>query len=355
MENNQKNVTENDVVVVHNDLQNLSDKDLYARCQEYGLNARVWRRRFAGLLPEVLRRELHRRRGHSSIYEFAFKLAGMSSASVDKILHLAEKLEDKPALREQLESGSQGWSKIEKVAYIATPETDKEWAEKVEKMTQPALAAYVEAKRHSPEFKNVGSFTAGGEFGNKFRTEQWGSMSFPVSPEIEKNLRMMKYKLEKEKGITLTYNEVLQILLGGGANGGGEVGSLAAPQVVIQVCPQCVARRAAEVKGRAITVGIRRILQAKYSGFCAFPACARPATSLHHTKRFSLENGHDADSIVPLCKSHERLVHSGLVENEEDPPCKWRLLESADSTHPKFQIDQKVQSFRTEAIMTSHL
>lgn len=323
------------------DLENLSDKDLYARCQEYGTAARVWRRRFAGLLPEVAQRDLHRRRGYASIYEFAFKMAGMSSASVDKVLHLAEKLADKPVLRAQLESGSQGWSKIEKVAFIATPETDKEWAEKVEQMTQPALAAYVEIQRRSPEFKNVEGITAGGEQEHKFRTEQWGSMSFPVSPEIEKRLRLMKYQLEK--GVTLTYNEVLQILM--------ESGGVKETQITIQVCPECAARKAAEVQSRAIPVSVRRVLQAKYRGYCGFPTCARPATSLHHTKRFSLEKGHDPQFIVPLCKAHERLVHNGLVENEEASPEKWRVLQKPDTNHPKFQIDQRVQFFRSEAII----
>ncbi len=324
-------------------LEALSDKDLYTRCKEYGLNARVWRRRFAGLLPEVLRRELHRRRGYASIYEFAFKLAGMSNASVDKILHLAEKLEDKPVLREQLVSGEQGWSKIEKVAYIATPETDKEWAERVEKMSQHSLEAFIRVTRDFIKSEDGGKFTLESEQEHKFRPEQWGNMSFPVSPEIEKELRMMKYRLEKDQGLTLTYNEVMQILLKGGG--------VQEAQVVVTVCPECAARKAAEVKGRAIPVGVRRVLQAKYHGYCAFPTCTLPATSLHHTKRYSLEHGHDAASIVPLCKFHERLVHNGLIENEEEPPNKWRILKKADSTHPKFQIDQKVQMHRTEAII----
>ncbi|MEK9159856.1 MAG: hypothetical protein AAB383_03955 [Patescibacteria group bacterium] len=326
------------------EIQELSDKDLYARCQEYGTAARVWRRRFAGLLPEVARRELHRRRGHASIYEFAFKLAGMSTASVDKVLHLAERLENKPALLAQLESGSQGWSKIEKVAFIATPETDKDWAEKVEKMGTYALEAFVQIQRGT-KGHNVAEFTHVSEQNHKFHSEQWGSMSFPVSPEIEKRLRLMKYQLEKEKGITLTYNEVLQLLMEGG--GGKEA------QVTIQVCPECAARKAAEVQGRAIPAIVMRVLQAKYRGYCGFPCCARPATSLHHTKRFSLEKGHDPAFIVPLCKIHERLVHSGHVENEEDPPEKWRVLQKPDPSHPKFAIDQKVQSYRTEAIIQS--
>src|SRR3989338_6509062 len=108
----------------------LSDKDLYALCKEYGQKARFWRRRFAGLLPEVARRGLYRRRC-GSIYEFAAKLAGMSKESVDKVLQISRKLEKKPQLKELLESGAQSWTKLEKVAYVATVQTDGEWAERV--------------------------------------------------------------------------------------------------------------------------------------------------------------------------------------------------------------------------------
>lgn len=324
-------------------LHTLSDKDLYALCQDYGTNARVWRRRFAGLLPEVLRRDLHRRRGYGSIYEFAFKLAGMSSASVDKVLHLADKLADKPSLLEQLVSGSQGWSKIEKVAFIATPETDKEWAEKVEKMGTHALAAYVEVKRREDSFTKSQKgleFTDVGELDNKFRLEQWGSMSFPVSPEVEKQLRLLKYQLEKEQSKTLTFNEVIEALFKGGIK--------QEAQVVITVCPECAARKAEEVKSRDIPVGVRRVLRATYHGLCAFPFCELPGTSLHHTKRYALNKKHDSRSIVPLCKGHERLVHSGLIENEEDPPALWRILNKPDERHKKLSIDEKVQTFRKE-------
>ncbi len=318
------------------EIHELSDKDLYARCQEYGTNARVWRRRFAGLLPEVLRRELHRRRGYASIYEFAFKLAGMSQSSVDKVLHLAEKLEDKPVLREQLVSGEQGWSKIEKVAYIATPSTDKEWAERVGKMSVHALEAFVQIERGADS-------THVSELEHKFRSQQWGQMSFPISPEIEKQLRLVKYRLEQEKGVTLTYNEVMEVLMKSGVS--------QEAKVVVQVCPECASRRAETASGRAIPALVRRVIQAQYQGLCGFPKCARPGTSLHHTRRFSLNQNHDPRFIVPLCKAHERLVHSGLVENEEDLPKNWRVLQRPDSRHPKFYIDQSVQSHRKEAII----
>lgn len=349
-----------------NELSKWSDSILYQRCQEYGLHARVWRRRFAGLLPEVLKRNLHRRRGYASIHEFAFKLAGMSSASVDKVLHIYEKVKDKPNLCAQLISGSQGWTKIERVAYLATPQTEKDWAEKVEKMSSQALSAYVEYERKNlvtsssyvqqevfTENRNVSLQTVGGLHHNNSQLNQgWGAMTFPVSTEVEKQLRLLKYQLEREKGVTLTFNEVFQILLAQQGNGGqGE-----STQVVIQLCPECAARKAAEVQqsqgiSRPIPAHVRRVIQGMYHGFCAFPTCALPATSLHHTKRFSLERIHDPSTIVPLCKNHERLVHYGLIANEEAPPREWKVLSAPDRKHLKYGIDRKVQNHRKEPVV----
>ncbi|MDP4007825.1 MAG: hypothetical protein Q8P68_01405 [Candidatus Peregrinibacteria bacterium] len=66
---------------------------------------------------------------------------------------------------------------------------------------------------------------------------------------------------------------------------------------------------------------------------------------------------------MPLCKSHERLAHAGLIENEEGSPVKlghgvalakgtaanvvinWAIKEEADKAHPKYQIDKKVGAF----------
>ncbi len=95
----------------------LSDKELYIKCREYGGNAKNWLRKFAGLLPEVFRRSLHRQHGCGSIHEFARKLSGMNERTVKKILNLHERLADKLHLLALFESGEQGWSKLEAVAY----------------------------------------------------------------------------------------------------------------------------------------------------------------------------------------------------------------------------------------------
>ena len=70
-------------------IQKLSDKELYTICKKWGAEVLEARRKFGGLLPEVYRREMAARvkggswttkRGFSDVYEFAAKLAGMSPA-----------------------------------------------------------------------------------------------------------------------------------------------------------------------------------------------------------------------------------------------------------------------------------
>ena len=123
----------------------LSDKELYQKCQLYGGEARKWAKRFADLLPEVARRELFRKYKFYSIYEFAAKLAGMKRETVVDILRVAQKLEDKPLLRAQMETA--GWGKLKVVAGIATKENEKMLAEKVATMSLATLSTFVQEIR----------------------------------------------------------------------------------------------------------------------------------------------------------------------------------------------------------------
>ncbi len=59
-------------------MENLTDEKLYELCKMYGARALEWRRKFIGLLPEVERRKLYRKKGFASVFEFAAKLAGVS-------------------------------------------------------------------------------------------------------------------------------------------------------------------------------------------------------------------------------------------------------------------------------------
>lgn len=66
----------------------LSDEKLLSLCRHYGSQAKLWKQRFLGLLPEVERRQLYQTQGCASVFEFAAKLGGVSRDQVLLALRL---------------------------------------------------------------------------------------------------------------------------------------------------------------------------------------------------------------------------------------------------------------------------
>lgn len=357
-------------------LVELSDSQLYRLCQEYGIRARLWKRKFVGLLSEVYRRHLYKRRGYGSIYEFASKLGGVSQESVDRILRLAERIDDKPALKNLLETGAHGWTKIEAVSYLATTENEKDLAEKVFTMSQSSLQIFVQEVRKTAS-KSVFEDNSQYELqmtqdSQMEELEQWQRMSFPVSPDVLRALYFLKQALEKKSKQTLTWNDVMKFFLrknGVGLGNGGNVaaGSMifsgastagdvsqapANPQIysttqksfkIVEICSNCVTEKMQQCDEakRHIPLDVQRIIFAKYGMQCVFPKCLHPYDHLHHTKRFSLVRDHDPNFIVPLCQRHHVFVHTGFLENEEAEPHLWKIRFRPDYFSPKYFIDRK--------------
>lgn len=273
----------------------MDDKELHARFTEYGQNAREWLKKCALLLPEIERRRIWKKRGFDSIYEYAAKLAGMSQWQVTDALRVLKKIEDKPALQRIAEE--KGIGSVRPVTTIATKETDAFWAEKAKNMSKNTLEIYV--KNYKEEF---GPRTI-------LKPEKV-SLNVQISPKLLQ-------KLEKMKG-EASWEEFLE-----------ELSNLKKPTPV-------------KNKSRYVPVAIRRHVLQRTNGKCAFPSCNKPYDSLHHTKRFALDKTHDPDTLVPLCKAHERIAHLGLIENEEFLPEVWHLRKKPDLTDPKSWIDQMV-------------
>lgn len=297
-------------------LRVLSDSQLYQKCKEYGGNARLWMRKFEGLLPEVCRRRLHRHRGFTSIHEFAAKLAGMSYPKVDRILQLSRKLEDKPKLREAFESGEVGYSKIAKVAYIAKSETDGFWAEKVQ--TESCTTIDLSVKEEKSE-KSV--------YIDSFQSEfQRGKLTFNVDPEIERKFRALKQKLEKQSGETMSYGEVLgelmkmveKVAVSAQASLAQESSAQASSaqkvqaekQVTIKVCPDCAEKKAKEAKGKTAPTIVKRLVLARQNNQCARAHCTHPPSDLHHINGYALTGSHSPEGLEYLCEKHHKLAHA---------------------------------------------
>lgn len=341
----------------------LTDDELYRLCRQYGLNAKIWLRKFAGLVPEVYRRGIYKRKGFISIYEFAKKLAGMSERTVDKIINLSRKFEDKPSLREKLENGSVGWSKLEKVASVATKETEKAWAEKVDVLGTRSLEIYVqEFKRNSASVINelfpehvfeVSAHVSHAEHNLSFR-EEWKTFSFLISPQIEQKLRSLKQRFEKKNKQALAWNEAMAEIIK--IVDGKESSKNQKAEKVIRLCPDCVKKRADIAEGekivtRYIPSEVRLIIQMRSRGQCEFQNCPQPGAIYHHTRRFALRKNHDPEFIRFLCKAHEGILQAGFIENEESAPYSWKIRENPEWWDLKNLIDQRVAEFRKEPVL----
>ncbi len=302
---------------------NLSDQKLIELCKFYGSNAKDWLRKFAGLLPEVYKRRLYKKQRCVSIHEFAKKFAWMNERTDDKVLHLRTKLEGKPELLRLFESGKQGWSKLQRIASIATPENDKDLAEKVKTLPVQILEIYSREQQ-------IGTLSPGGQVYNKIKISQpYKKITFSIHPKVSFALRLYKQKLEKIKKEPLCWNQVFYELL-----------KLKKETITLKVCPKCAEEKAKHATSHEPPESVKRILKKKYGNKCAFPNCNKPFENFHHTKRYALHQTHE--NIVLLCQDHHDLVHAGFIGNEYDPPEKWRLREEPMLS----AIDKKVQKFK---------
>ena len=98
------------------------DSILLATAIRYGTQARLWRNKFLGLLPEINRRKLYEQRGFSSIFEFAFKTGGVSEEQVKTVIRTEESLYDKPQLHSLLVNGEVSINKMVRIHSIVTRE-----------------------------------------------------------------------------------------------------------------------------------------------------------------------------------------------------------------------------------------
>ncbi|MFA5829907.1 MAG: hypothetical protein WC843_05460 [Candidatus Gracilibacteria bacterium] len=392
--------------VKQDEINKLSNKELLKLCQNCGSNIRKLQRQFAVYLIEVNKRCVCRDWGFHSIGEFAAKLAGMGSEIVNRILNVAQKLEDKPKLMAlMLECG---WAKLEIVANIVEPETQDFWVEKVKTMSLAVLQKFVQEIRNQELFKknsnekqirqvqkeekiqtsispNLSSGTESiqedvfevesntpqqqaliqgfvNEAANMAENFQKASITIHVRPEIEGKLRLFKFKLEKQQKKALNWEDVMEEFLKM-AEEGVEVPrkvckksqktevSASVKKVSEKMVPAKSQKRKSAKPTRHILVETQRQLKVQYYEMCGYPGCNKPAENKHHTKRFSLEHVHEA--IVPLCKIHHQLAHHGLIKNEEMVPIdartgapNWKLQLRADERAPKFKVDQLVQKFR---------
>ena len=283
------------------------DLRLHSQFEKYGTNAKEWMEKCVLLLPEIERREVWRKKGFGSIYEYAAKLAGMNRNKVNEALRVLSKTEDKLALRQVIEK--KGINAVKPVVTIATHETQEFWAEKATNMSKNELETYVRDFRKQ----------ANGSEGLPRKASQPAKIT--VSMELEPE---MVEQLEKLKGDG-TWEEAMQKLF------------QARQRELERDKPEPV-----KTSSKHVPVEIDRFVLERDCSRCVFPGCNKCYDELHHADGFARVQVHDPDRIFCLCKAHHSLAHQGLIENEYMFPQFWRVREQPDRAEPRFGLDKLV-------------
>lgn len=209
-------------IMTQEQIAKLSDRELFQQCRLCGTNIRKFLKEFAVYLPEVAKRRLYKKYGCHTLYEFAAKLASMNKDTVDDILNVHKKLEDKPALQNLI--AHHGWSKVKVVATVAMPETENFWAEKVQIMSKEILKTFVKELRNEAHeiltngqtglFENIPKIIMPWpEPSTPMEASQKTAFTLKLDDETIIKLRIFKHRLEKKLREPQDWNQVMKALL----------------------------------------------------------------------------------------------------------------------------------------------
>jgi len=347
-------------------MASVGDDGLYALCKQYGERARIWRQRFAGLLPEVFRRKLYEKKGFISIFEFAKKLAGMSEEQVRLVLNLEKRFEQTPTLKTLLTSGKVSINKLARVVSIVTPENEKFLAMQVQILSKNAVETLVRdekfarenienpvknkmdfygrnvaiSEKHAENMTKNACTTAGlfeGQnglfeppFDAKSLPEQTQSVitlreSQKTCALIEESRELYEpqdpaFKTSCDKSPTLNLSAEIQEKLIELQQKGININELLKEflqkreeeiaQRKEEISQKISGERSEKITTRYIPIPIKKILQQEHGTKCSMKNCQKPSEQIHHIQRFSVAQSHDPHYLAPLCKAHHELAHS---------------------------------------------
>lgn len=274
-----------------NTLPVMTDKQLYKKAQFYGKNALLWRQKFIGLLPEVQRRRLYEKKGFGSIFEFAFKLAGLSADQVRLALNLEKRFEDKPVLKKMFENGEVSINKLTRIVSIATSTNETALAEKVKVLPKSALDTLVrDVKAEKKNGLPKPLFDDKCLPGQDLEQKSTHANTLHLHEEVTKKLLDLQ-----KKG--LDANKILLELLD------------RREQEIAQE-KEAISAELPVAQSRYIPMKIQRIVHEEHGSKCSIPTCNKPAEHLHHTQIFALNRQHDPRYLAPLCKEHHLIAQS---------------------------------------------
>lgn len=314
-----------------NEVRAFSDEKLFYLCTKFGARALKWRGKFLGLLPEANRRRIFEKKGFNTIFEFAYRLAGLSEEQVRLVLRLDLKFEDKPVLKGLLVGGEVSVSKLARVASIATAENEQEWAEVVNTLPREALETLIRDQRVIDErqgrgeiFEKIGRQKLESNTGsNGLSNSLFGcgsvpghGLNFQISEELAQELNELNRQGHDVNKLILGLLEKRRAEI---AQRKEKLGEEAIAKAATGQKPQSGAKKG---KSTYVSVKVKEVLHEEYGEKCSIPTCNRPAVDNHHSQRISIAGLNDPRYMAPMCKEHHAIAH--LVDRKY---AKYRKVE----------------------------
>jgi len=278
---------------------------IYEKFKYYGGLSLKYKRKAVELLPLIAKHKIHHKHNFATVTEFAAKLAGISPETTRKILSTYRRTENLPKLRKKIKTV--GYTKV--VTVLPLTKTEKE-----ETLVKMVDSLPIKALRQQVKDIKTGSLSQKPK--QKFTVE--------MNNEMQQNLNKFKKQLEKEKQRPVTNQEILQHLLN----------KVAKPEEPTEP---------PRPNNKTLTPKHKKNLKHKHKGICAFPNCNKAIDHFHHTNRKALNP--KPQNIVPLCKEHHQIAHTGTIPNEHEPPNHWWISLNHKQNPKKAKIDAKTRSY----------
>lgn len=321
------------------------------------------------LLLEIYEKEIYKKHGCVTIYEYGFKYARLSREVVQKALRTLKNVADKPCLKKAIET--QGIHKVALVATIATAETDKAFAQHVENMSKPALFELAREMRNERTEENR-------LFGASCDHLPQKCQASPekMKIELDEETQILFLKLKKQFAKDSSHKHALKIILqitdrqvlnkkhgkdvpgnastnasrNASTNASGNASRNASGNASTNAsgnAPTNASMTASQVKSpqsfptRYIPKQQKQKILAKHEHRCAYPGCAKPHDVIHHRTPFAISKSHE--SAVPLCHNHHEFAHNGLIGHQHQEAKNWKLnIHGQKTLIDAFYLKQKI-------------
>lgn len=272
----------------------LSDQQLLTLCNQYGSQAKFWKQKFLGLLPEVEKRNLYLQAGCSSVFEFAAKVGGVSREQVLLFLRLEKKFQQAPFVQAALTSGTLPLSKLSRVASVVTLQNQEFVLNQSQLLSSRALEVLVKDLKQ-PKGVHVHA-------SNTNKTEK-----IPQFDQLQLSVQMRQRLLKlQNKGINL--EELLEEFLDQREeNIQHEKQKMAEGR---KTSASGASKKENPKLSRYIPATVKQLLKQEHGDKCAQESCSNKATNIHHTRRFGLNPSPNPFFLAPLCKQHHEIAHA---------------------------------------------